>query len=64
LRHPTVRKRWDCTGTNSNLVIKHVRYTDIRETLAVTVDGVTSFDEESIKKASDLVKSRGGVWSW
>lgn len=64
-RHPTVRKRWPLgQSPEPHLIIKHVRKSDLKEVLGVTVDGVTSFDEEAIKKAETSVKQRGGVWSF
>ena len=62
--HPTVRKRWKIEVPKENFVIKHVRYTDLREVLAVTVDGTTYFDEEAIRRAASMVKLRGGVWAF
>jgi hypothetical protein len=62
--HPTVRKRWKIKIPKDNFVIKHVRYTDLKEVLAVTTDGTTYFDEEAIGRAASMVKLRGGVWAF
>jgi hypothetical protein len=62
--HPTVRKRWRIEARKENFIIKHVRYTDRREVLAVTIDGATYFDEETIRRAASMVKLRGGVWTF
>jgi hypothetical protein len=43
-------------------VIKHVRADDIKDIIAVTIDGETFFDTADFKRAESLVKSRGGVW--
>lgn len=64
-QHPTVRKRWLLSDVGGpHFIVKHVRISDLNETVAVTIDDITSFDEETIKKAEASVKSRGGVWSW
>lgn len=62
--HPTVRKRWKIEVPKENFIMKHVRYTDLREVLAVTIDGTTYFDEEAIRRAASMVKLRGGVWAF
>ena len=62
--HPLVLKRWRTANPQSNIVVRHVRVSDLRETLAVTTNGETLFDEESIARAKRDVVSRGAVWSW
>lgn len=64
VHHPTVKKRWKLDSIGNNFVIKHVRYSDLNEVLAVTIDDITSFDEEAIKRAELIVKMRGGVWDF
>ena len=64
VRHPLVSKRWRVAEPKANIVIKHVRYSDLRETLAVTIRGETLFDENSISKAKAEAIDRGAVWSW
>ena len=64
IHHPTVKKRWNIVALNKNFIIKHVRYSDLNEVIAVTVDETTYFDDATIKKTSILVKQRGGVWSF
>ena len=54
--HPTYSKRWTIADPEANIIVRHVRYSDLRETLAVTIRGETVFDEDSISKA----KSGGG----
>ena len=63
-KHPTVRKRWKLEVSKENFVIKHVRFTDLREVLAVTIDETTYFDEDGIGRAASIVKLRGGVWEF
>lgn len=62
--HQTIAKRWRSERFENNFIVKHVRYTDLRESLAVTVGNATFFDPEEIKHAETLVRSRGGVWGW
>ena len=64
VRSPIVRRRWNVTEPKSNILIRHVRFSDPRETLAVTMSGITYFDDESFKRAEALLKGRGAVWSW
>jgi hypothetical protein len=61
---PTIRKRWKLKNSKENFIIKHVRHSDIKETLAVTVDGKTHFDDETIKRTAISIKRRGGIWSF
>lgn len=63
-RHPRITKRWKMENPKVNLVVRHVRYSDLRETIAVTVNGETVFDRDSISKAQADVTARGAVWSW
>lgn len=62
--HPDIKKRWDINVIKENFIIKHVRSSDVKEVLAVTVDGVTYFDKDSINRTASMVKFRGGVWSF
>ena len=64
LKSRIVRKRWYVTEPKSNILIRHVRISDPRETLAVTMNGITYFDDESFKRAEAMLKDRGAVWSW
>ena len=50
--------------SKENFIVKHVRYTDLREVLAVTVDGATYFKKDAIKRIANMVEFRGGTWSW
>ncbi len=59
-----ISKRWKVASPKNSIVIKHVRAEDVRDILAVTFNGETSFDPADFKKAEGLVKSRGGVWSF
>lgn len=61
---PVVRRRWPIKDPKSALVIKHVRIHDLQDTLAVTFEGVTSFDREDFKRAERRVRDVGGVWVW
>lgn len=62
---PTLRKRWPPgQSVEAQLIIKHVRNSDLKEVLGITVDGITSFDEEAIKKAEASVRKRRGVWGF
>lgn len=63
-RHPHVRKRWKIENPKANIVVRHARYSDLRETLAVTLNGETIFDENDILKAKAEVTARGAIWSW
>lgn len=60
--YPSVKKRWKMTNPISNLVLRHVRYADPSETLAVTVDGETRFEPKEIAEAEKMVLARGGYW--
>jgi hypothetical protein len=61
---PIIQKRWKVVSPRKAFVIRHVRADDIRDILAVTLDGETFFEKEDFKRAEALVKSRGGLWSW
>jgi hypothetical protein len=63
-RLASVRKRWMITNPKANFVVRHVRYSDPRETLGVTINGQTLFDEKEIANAAAEVTARGAVWSW
>jgi len=62
-RRQDVLKRWNMNNPKENFVVRHVRLSDLRETLAVTVNGETLFDDKDISKAKAYVTSRGGIWS-
>jgi len=62
MKEPTVTKRWHPENPTSNFIIRHVRVSDVCETLAVTINGVTHFDPQSIQQAEVIIISRGGVW--
>lgn len=64
VNHPIVKKRWNLVAAKENFIVKHVRHSDLNETLAVTIDGKTYFDSETIEKTSTSVKQRGGVWAF
>ena len=59
-----VSKRWKIDNPKSNIVMRHVRYSDSEETLAVTINGETHFDEKEISKAKAEVIERGAIWNW
>lgn len=63
-RLPLVQKRWNVSNLKGRIVIKHVRVSDVRETIAVTVDGVTSFEPVDFRRAEGQVRLAGGVWTW
>jgi hypothetical protein len=63
-RHPRVLKRWKMNNPKANIVVRHVRFSDLRETLAVTVRGQTLFDDNGISKAKAEIMRRGAIWSW
>ena len=62
-RRQDVLKRWNMNNPKENIVVRHVRLSDMRQTLAVTVNGETLFDDKDISKAKAYVTSRGGLWS-
>ena len=62
--HPSISNHWKITNPRANIVVRHVRVSDIRETLGVTLNGETVFDQGGISKAKDVVVSRGAVWGW
>ncbi|MBM4306303.1 MAG: hypothetical protein FJ123_06145 [Deltaproteobacteria bacterium] len=62
IRLPTLRKRWPLNKPETNLIIRHVRLSNDRDTLAVTIDGVTSFNPADFKRAAERIKKLGGVW--
>ena len=62
-RRQDVLKRWNMNNPKENFVVRHVRLADLRETLAVTVNGETLFDDKDISKATAYVTSRGGIWN-
>jgi hypothetical protein len=64
VNHPTVTKRWRPSRPESSFFIKHVRHSDLREVLGVTIGGTTYFDQDAIKRAELSVRARGGVWVW
>jgi len=59
---PTLHKRWPLNKPEANLIIRHVRLSNPRDTLAVTIDGVISFNPSDFKRAAQRVKKVGGVW--
>jgi hypothetical protein len=61
-KSPVVRKRWKISDPKNALIIRHMPEDDMKETIAVTVNGETSFEMDDFKKAENLVKSRGGYW--
>lgn len=61
---PDLNRRWRPSDPKSSFIIRHVRVTDLRETLAVTMDGATSFDPSDFSAGRARVVSAGGVWSW
>lgn len=61
---PALKKRWLLPNPKENLILKHVRVNDLQDTLAVTINGVTSFDPPDFKTAELAVKKAGGVWVW
>ena len=61
---PTLKKRWPLSNPKENIIIKHVRINDLQDTLAVTINGITSFDPSDSKAAEQKVKSAGGIWAW
>ena len=63
-RHPLVAKRWRPDNPKSNVMVRHARLSDVRETIAVTVNGETVFDEDAMTRARQDAVSRGAVWSW
>lgn len=62
-KHPKIRKRWFVKDPLSQIIIRHIRYSDSKETLAVTMNGTTYFDEKIFIKTETMVKERGGFWS-
>jgi hypothetical protein len=64
LRFRTVKDRWQVLDSRHSLVIKHVRVTDFQDAMAVTIDGVTSFDPKDFKTAEQRVQDAGGSWVW
>ena len=63
-RLPFVLKRWKMNNPKANIVVRHVRLSDLRETLAVTLRGETLFDDDDISKAKEEVTRRGAIWGW
>ena len=63
-RLPVLKKRWPLSNPKANLIIKHVRVRDLQDILAVTIDGVTSFDPADFKRGEQRVRMVGGVWAF
>ena len=61
---PEVRSRWPLRNPEENLIVKHVRVRDQQEVLAVTHNGVTSFDPTDFRQAEHRVEQLGGVWTF
>ena len=59
---PNVKKRWSPSKPLSRFIIRHARAHDLRETLAVTLDGVTYFDVAKFQEAKQKVKVNRGFW--
>ena len=59
----SVQSRWSPSEPRSHFVIRHVRYSDIQETLAVTLNGETSFESVKFWEAKRRVENSGGIWS-
>ena len=60
---PNVKKRWFPSDPLNHFVIRHVRNGAPNETLAVTLNGVTYFDQAMIDTARWKVKGAGGNWN-
>ena len=63
ITQPIVLKRWGFPLADT-VMIRHVRISDFKETIAVTFRGDTFFDEKSFQIAKEIVESYGGIWSW
>ena len=62
---PVLKKRWPLRNPKANLIIKHVRVRDLQDILAVTIDGVTSFDPADFKRGEQRFRRMvGGVWTF
>ena len=61
---PMVRSRFSPSQPRSHLVIRHVRSGALQKTLAVTLDGETSFQAAEFWEAKRRVESSGGNWSF
>jgi hypothetical protein len=64
LKLPSLRKRWPLNNPKMNLIVRYVSgdYARDRHTLAVTINGETSFLPQDIKRAEERVKKMGGIW--
>ena len=62
--NPKIRKRWFVKDPRSQIIVRHVRESDFKETIAVTMNGTTYFDEKIFIKVKTMVEERGGVWGW
>ncbi|MCY3794651.1 MAG: hypothetical protein OXG51_09790 [Gammaproteobacteria bacterium] len=62
LRSPQIQPRWPLQEPRANLIVKHVRIDDLQDTIAVTIDGLTSFDPQVFRRAEQRVKKVGGTW--
>ncbi len=61
-RLPSISERWAISNPKTNFVVRHVRLSDTRETLGVTINGNTIFDEKGISNAQENVTARGATW--
>lgn len=64
LRLPRVSSRWPLRNPKENLIVKHVRTEDFQDVLAVTIDGVTSFDPMDFRRAKERVERIGVAWAF
>lgn len=62
LKSPLIRSRWTI-DPDTQVLVRHVRKLDWKETIAVSVGDHTLFDPESIAKSKTLVMS-AGPWAW
>lgn len=63
LKEKSVRTRWSGASVQKNFAIRFVKADNVRQTVAITSKGKTTFDKDEISAESALLKPRAGeLW--
>jgi hypothetical protein len=63
LKESSIKARWPGASVEQNFAIRFVKADNVRQTVAITSKGKTTFDQGEISAASALIKPRAGeLW--
>lgn len=63
LKESSIKSRWTGATVEKNFAIRFVKADNVRQTVAITSNGKTTFDKAEISAASALLKPRAGeLW--